>query len=546
MPGFLTGPRSSADALVCVGYRHDEVSLPEDDTRDHTVSWDKQYDSVRRPISVALDCHVNGICMPKPDIYHPETSYHGACHRILRRPMDEGDARRFVDLADFVTEHLVPKFEVIKFGDIVEFGEWLKARPYPAWRKIQLITAWDLVFNFDRPESEHIVVKCFSKDEFYKRCKHSRSIMSRADAFKVVVGWIFALCEDKVYVEHEFVKHMPIDERPAYLVDWLYVPGNVFKATDYKTFEGTISPELMEATEMIIYEHLTAHMPEGPGFMKLIRQVLLGVNVLRFRGFTLKLCGRRMSGEMNTSLGNGLVNYCVMKYVLSRAGQPDAHFVVEGDDGAVSLPPGVELDFSGLGVDVTTESVLDCTTLSFCGMVFDMEEMINTSDPMQVLAKFGWVSARFEKSTPARRKAILRCKALSGHIEHNGCPIIDNFMRYVLRETQNVTYFQMMKYILHPTVSQWERDQLLGYVNTPERPQLVAGMRTRILVEEMYGISVQDQIALEEYIDALVGLQVIDHPLMTALAPNSWIEHWNDYVMPSSEVSLMPEVPQHH
>jgi len=87
---------------------------------------------------------------------------------------------------------------------------------------------------------------------------------------------------------------------------------------------------------------------------------------------------RRCSGDANTSLGNSLINYCILKSCY-----PNGVIVVDGDDSVVITEDGDEslFDFSDFGMNTKHESAVVFEHVEFC-----------QSRPVQT--PIGWVMCR--------------------------------------------------------------------------------------------------------------------------------------------------------
>ena len=174
---------------------------------------------------------------------------------------------------------------------------------------------------------------------------------------------------------------MPVPDRPQHIIDKLWLPGSSYVATDYTAYESHFVAELMEAIEFVLYEHMTQHLKEGPRFMELMRGVLAGKRKAQFKYFDVEVNATRMSGEMNTSLGNGFANLMLFEFACHKVGS-ECVGVVEGDDGLFRvngpIPPSNLFESLGFTIKAVTHERLE--TASFCGMVFDVEDRVNVSD----------------------------------------------------------------------------------------------------------------------------------------------------------------------
>jgi hypothetical protein len=319
--------------------------------------------------------------------------------------------------------------------------------------------------------------------------------------------------------------------------------GGVYVATDYTSFEALFTAEIMDSVEFEMYDYMTALIPEHNQFMWLVREVLGGMNRCEFRSFVVELLATRMSGEMCTSLGNGFSNLMFMEYVCYLIGSTCIG-VVEGDDGlfyVVGAPPTAE-DFALLGLVIKLEVHTTLSTASFCGLVFDPEELVNITDPAKVLATFGWTAGRYARTRSLKKKALLRCKALSLAHQYPGVPVVTALAEYGLRVTAGVDIRPVTKILKSDSQGRWEHSKLLLAPDLEQIPRKIVGPRTRVLMEEKFGLSVEMQIAIETYLNSLSVLQELDCCLFDIWLPASWRHYFVNYVfsVPRSQDLRLP------
>lgn len=436
----------------------------------------------------------------------------------------------------------------------------------------------------ERMSSRDEAVDMFIKNETYpESTKAPRFISARVDAAKVFFGPLIKTFERVVYEVRNahgrpyFIKHVPVDRRPEVIlgIDRDHAGdggGNI--ATDYKTFEAAASVAAMSASEHIIYRYLagfgfrrvllrdyevarfvdrrrvpgrplSAHGPGDAEFADItqltdIQLVLLmfidmvdGLNTGDTGWLRVLMSGLRMSGEMNTSLGNGLLNLLFMNAACAEFGLEYDGFV-EGDDGIFHLSGahGAPLPSEALqrfGALIKLERVPDIARASFCGNVFDRHDKRNVGDVVSFLAHFGWYTSATEPSARIQEiHGLLRAKAMSALAEYHGTPIIPAFARYVLRNTMSVR----PKFHRGGQLSYWDEQVIGPYLSDlPTKIRNWAcesvGSGSRALVAEMQGISVSRQLEIEEFFDDLSGLSEFEVPLEF---PAAWREYYQDGV----------------
>lgn len=423
-------------------------------------------------------CAVPGLAPICCDTNDPEMIECGLRKRLMRatpaidRQMLE-EFRRFV--ADFLQAH-------VGRATPMGFEEWLASTSYNEARKDELRREFCLLKGGKPSKRLSQKIKMFGKTEPYPDYKWVRLINSRSDAFKVWSGPLFKAIEKVVYELPEFVKHVPVPDRPA-LVLSLVKAGLSCYATDFESFEALFSPVVMDACECALYRHCLPWCSD----VEYLCRTIMGTNKLSNRiGVTAELQGRRMSGDMCTSLGNGFTNLMLAKFLAARQGK-QLTGLVEGDDGLFVTDAVLDKrDYARLGFLIKIAEV-DCpTSASFCGMVFGPSGQI-VRDPLEFCATFGWTSS-FVGGGDRLMEQLLRAKALSSVYEMPHCPIVGAMARYALKQTRGV-------------VPRFVND---GYHRAPpdefDLPDFSPSSDTRELVARLYGIPSEVQVETERRI----------------------------------------------
>ncbi|APG76457.1 hypothetical protein 2 [Hubei tombus-like virus 36] len=423
-------------------------------------------------------------------------------------------------LGEFVDKWLQQNLTPLAPDSDTTVEHWLSQTNYPAYRRAELLDKNDKITN--DMDTKLFRVKSFMKDECYPEYKHARAINSRTDEFKTLVGPTFKLIEKELFELPWFIKKIPVKDRPNYIMERLYRPNGKYYATDYTAFEAHFTKPVMDACENRLYKYMTQHLPNHKKFMWYIDNVIGGRNVCDFKHLTVEIDATRMSGEMNTSLGNGFSNLMLFLFMAHEKGCTNVTGVVEGDDGLFVLEgPGItEEDAKECGFFLKIESHLSIATASFCGIIFDEEDRNNLTNPLAELVNFGWTTGQYARSKRARHLELLRSKALSLFYQYPGCPVLSSLANYALRCT--IGYKAKLKFFRN----MWEREQFIEALKFKDeaivRP---VGNGSRLLVEELFGLSVTDQLRTEAYLDSLDTIQELDMP---------WLEwnyhkHWKHY-----------------
>lgn len=360
-------------------------------------------------------------------------------------------------------------------------------------------------------------MKSFIKDEAYGSFKHVRGIYSRVDIFKCMFGPLIKAIEDVIYELPYFIKHIPVQQRPKFVFDRLYRENATYVSTDYTAFESHFTRQMMEACEFQLYRHMYQYLPKKPIYDKLL-EVISGRNIVQFKWLTAKFNARRMSGEMNTSLGNGFTN--LMVFLFLNRNTKDFDCVIEGDDclGRVSVIPTTE-QYRDMGFNVKIETTTDLSTAAFCSMYFDVESFVTVVDPIKTIMKLGWVSARYVGCSLKKKRELLHGKVLSMMSEASGAPMIDAFGKRMLYLLRN--YHFRFDYM-----STYEKERLnLGF----EHREVT--MQSRCLVEKAFGITIAEQLSFERYCQTF-DIGPIMHPVIYERTTADQREFFDIYVAP--------------
>jgi len=378
------------------------------------------------------------VCPPMPDPNHDPTAMLGAFARIGRSQVnndEEGRAfwRNVVtpERARFsqYVQNRLQAFAVLPAGLDITVEECLKHCPYTEERKAQILKQWrddDEEMKEDDGDNEGFV-----KREWYMLFKFARLINSRTDKFKAYSGRFFRLIESEVYQMKEFIKHVPVTDRPKYIKD-MFEGFNVFYGSDYTSYESSFDTEFMLMCECEMYRHYLKNYPVQAEY---IISKLTGLNKCKFRGFEVRVRGVRMSGDMCTSLGNGFSNLMIFEYMCMRSGV-EHRVVVEGDDALAATSGPIDETIPGrLGFTLKIDKYDRLEDASFCGMLLSSEGT-RFSDPRKNLIKFGWSHSALAFGGLKVRLGLLRAKSLSLMYENPRCPILTALANRGLQLTQ--------------------------------------------------------------------------------------------------------------
>lgn len=536
------------------GYRSNEVPLPAVPTQkpgvedgklkiDSTVRLGplRAVDVARRPpVAVCLGPTVRGVSMPIPDLQNGNTALEGALYRFLRdipqskRPNKH--FRKFVKM--WVRHNLTPLAE----NADLSFETWIKTTPYSEARKAELTKAYIEIQESGKFKTE---VKSFLKDEFYLDYKHARCINSRHDDCKVLLGPYFQAITEKLFdIETVpwFIKKVPLPERPDYIYNMMYEPGRYYVCTDYTSYESSFTKRRQYDCERILYTEMLRHHPLKNEFLTMFDNGLIGTNNIKFKWFNLSVEAKRMSGEMNTSLGNGFSNLMFFLYVAKRLQLRNPRGVVEGDDGLFTFDTAIDQseiaqlmnnEFKKLGLDIKIDIHQKLSHASFCGMIFDETDRTIIGNPIKIISSFGWTNSKYLAARDTIKNMLLRSKALSMAYQYPRCPMITELARSMLRLTKKCDVLTFLDKHATSFLDLYHLEIVKDAARADHEGKLILGepgLNTRALFDELYGISIQQQLYLEDYFRNLSSIGQLDDPVLYDLFPQRWKDFYETYV----------------
>lgn len=497
----------------------------------------------RPVVAVALGPIVSNSCAPHPNPGSTVTSCLGGMYRFGRDIPSPGYNKKYrrkfrLFVSKWLDSNVSPLTSSVDLG----FDEWIKTAPYPEGRKNELREKWEaLNFNgvFTQDQKKKIFkLKSFVKDETYPDWKHARSINSRSDEAKCLFGPIVQAIANAVMKQcPAFIKYVPVVDRPRVIMEKLSALGEKFKASDYTSFEAHFKKQFMIDTDMMLYRYMLRGRPDSAWFIDYVSEAKYkNKNVCQFKNFTIEIEGKRMSGEMDTSLCNGFANLMWLLFSCHIHGIPEESVAafIEGDDAICriygTVPDTFFVDF-GLSVKIELHEHLE--RASFCGMIFDPDDLDNVTDIIKALVNFGWTTAKYFNAKNTTLQAILRCKALSLAYQYKNCPILSAFSLRIMELTRHIDHrVALRSRMFMDTYHLQILDEAINYYNLNG---LIPNVKnnTRKLVEDVYGITINDQHKIEAYFSTML-LEPVDCPTLNQYIPAIYRECFDRYTLPRS------------
>lgn len=389
--------------------------------------------------------------------------------------------------------------------------EWLDHSNYNGNRKLQLRRA------LGKPKDWY-PVKTFIKKEAYPECKPPRTINSRHDAFKVLVGPFTHQIEKDVFSSRWTIKGKNLNDQNHTVFTRLN-QADYFLSMDYSRWESSVGPEVIRMIEMPFFRRYAS--PYNWDFHRWLEGHILN-NALQSKGRnSCKLNGVRMSGDMHTSLMNTYLNMHLTAYIFDTLHvQWDGFF--EGDDGLVGLwgnhnwqhiINNVQVISRHLGFDLKVIGADQLYKVPFLSRHY-LSPTVAVRDPFKALCHAQW-SFSLHKH-PA--DVIVRSRGFGLAFENSGGPILPNLGNLFLRFSGGGKM----------CFDQWWKEQF----NAPDVTHAVQfesypSSDVRFKFQELFGITVAQQLEIEWYLDNddLVKVKDLLNTLFTQFRPQ-WVRNY--------------------
>lgn len=276
---------------------------------------------------------------------------------------------RLVECIHHVIDDLIKLFPFEDYTfidpyDTAAVHTWIDSRPYLQSRKQQLHQQVDTDFPQRKKNLDpHI------KQESYPKPSRPRFIVARVDGGKIVYGPLFQNMNDWFFHLPFTTKHIPTQDRPAYISNYLH--GDKYFVTDHTAFEAAAVKEVQDLFEMRVYK---AILPEQ--FHACLDELTAPVHMTeRNTKIGLSCDAIRWSGEMNTSLGNSIMNYASIMAAAEYLGY-QVTAVVEGDDALIGVPAEAsKVEYARvmamMGFNIKIDEYIFAGDAGYCSMYWD-------------------------------------------------------------------------------------------------------------------------------------------------------------------------------
>jgi hypothetical protein len=382
------------------------------------------------------------------------------------------------------------------------------------------------------------VVQSFTKFEFLKKVDKFGRIINGRLRLKAYFGPLIHAIEGRLYkILQEsgfplFKKELNSEALMDVMEGYCNLPEHVRKYMgDARTWEAQQFEEYKAAGVWQVYWYMCRNNAKMMVRMRIFILVVSGLNVLVSKYGVQMIRALMCSGEMDTSLGNGLSNlFSWQAAYLVRYGEvprQEMIITVEGDDAIVACDRQITQGmFENIGIHMEVDECNEANTMSFCGQVYERSSRTLITDPMPLIISFGWLDIRKANLGKNKVHQLYRLVAMSYLYLYPGCPIVQEFSLFVLRATRGQQFSQFVL----DTMNVYEREIYEQFKDTRWQ-DLVRPIteETRELMFEQFGITPRDQAAAELQFKGMTVLEPFELHY-DSLYRDIWANNWDDNV----------------
>lgn len=217
-------------------------------------------------------------------------------------------------------------------------------------------------------------------------------------------------------------------------------------------------------------------------------------------GLRFKTRGTRMSGDMDTGLGNSIIMYLMLSRFLDNAGVKGS-IMVNGDDSLVvvarsNLHKLMDIGiFKTFGFSMKFDVAYEIQKAEFCQsrLVYTDYGPAMSLNPLRAVNKMAWTTTKYGKR---HARQYVKTLALCGRAANWGMPILYPLAEYMARLTRTEKEIGLRPYDLEwkELVMKWWR----------MKGEATISMETRVSFEYAWGIPVSEQLEMERRLKASV------------------------------------------
>lgn len=416
-------------------------------------------------------------------------------HQVATPPvLDEIDKNIFLELLKNNPIQLHP------------WKKWRVINTYQGAWKHKYMAAKEKLDNFGWSDS-YAIINLFTKDdlELDSPLKAPRAIQYRHPCFmlqhgtfiKPIEKWFYSLKDE--YDTRIVGKADSFTLANDLIQKSLQFSDPVFLLLDASKFDSCVDIKWLKYTHWC-YQKL---FKSGNKMLRKLCQLTIINRGRSRRGIRYRTSGTRMSGDMDTGLGNSIIMWTLLKGFLLHL-QIKGSIYVNGDDSVVvierrNLSKTKDMAyFKRFGFNMKYEVATSLSEVEFCqARLLETDYGFTMArNPARIIGKMGWSTASYG----ARKvRSHVHTLGLCERAASWGVPIASSIATAFIEATPWAKF---------RVLNTWLREYYASMQKWWKQGAPVISMQTRVNYENTWGITVAEQIAFENSIKVVISRQM--------------------------------------
>lgn len=363
----------------------------------------------------------------------------------------------------------------------------------------------------------HSMAKMFLKDDKYpsgdinhigslhKDMKAGRAIQYRSKEYGIELARFLKPIEHAIYqwkvCGHRMIaKSRNSYERAADLFGmWNHFTDPMALLLDHSKFDAHVS------TSLLNFEAAVYHKYNSSGKFRMLMRAQLFNKGRTSRGLRYSVVGTRFSGDMNTGLGNSVINIGIIGAYMTACGIKEFLQYVDGDDSVVCFNRGDEHKllplswFNKVGMETKCDRVYNFADVEFCNskciLIGDRYRYVR--DITRTIQRATWSVRNFG---PKLKRRLINSLGQCELALNDGVPILQAFAECLIAVSGTKHCVAKLENYHQARLE----GTLFKAVAKPIGPDV------RLMFEQSYGISPEMQILVENMMKSMVVTGVTD------------------------------------
>lgn len=294
---------------------------------------------------------------------------------------------------------------------------------YDCYKKTKMINALILLRTRGLQTCDSRVRLMLKQEKVFDLNKPPRAIQYRRTEYNIALAAYLFPYEHALYHHDDgrypsFAKSYNLEDRAKLIqLKWNKFMKPIVYQMDYSKFDSHVTEQHLKCEHAM---YLDAYGGDRH-LAWLLKQQLTNIGITK-HGTRYVTKGKRMSGDMNTGLGNSLINYLVLRRMTEHA-----EYFIDGDDCLLITESRTKVDFNvprQYGFELKVKTTDKLSGVSFCSTNLMVSTCMMVREPEIVVSKH---ATTFRRLHPDSYRRLLRSIGECEVAVNRGVPVMQAF-----------------------------------------------------------------------------------------------------------------------